>query len=81
MKHIPVPVYLLDDEDIKTLLSKAMEIATELAGESDTPELPVLIEALREELAGRGARFALNDLIEIPSRENRPLFTRMEAEG
>lgn len=60
-RTITLPLYLLENEDLEGLIAKSMEIMTELAGESDTPELPSVIVSLRNELALRGKPIHLNE--------------------
>jgi hypothetical protein len=44
---------MLDDDVIAALIAAAQDVMTQLAGEDETPELPVLIGALRAELEHR----------------------------
>lgn len=66
-RAIILPLYILDDVDLARLIAKAEEIMTELAGESDTSELPPLIDALRAEVALRGQPVSLDDIKVPPS--------------
>lgn len=67
IRTINLPLYILDDVDIARLVAKAEEIMTELAGESDTSELPPVIEALRAEIARRGLPMSVADITAPPS--------------
>jgi hypothetical protein len=66
-RAIILPLYILDDIDLARLIGKAEEIMTELAGESDTSELPPLIGALRAEVARRGQPVSAADITVPPS--------------
>lgn len=59
MRTISIPAYLLNDDELETLHGRALEIMTELAGESETSELPVLINMLRKEMEARKAPVVL----------------------
>jgi len=54
MRTIPFPAYLIDDADIAVYIKAAQCVATELAGEAETPELATLINCLRDEQIRRG---------------------------
>lgn len=61
-KTIAVPLYLFDDDQLTAWIQKMLDVMTELAGESDTTDLPPLIQIMRDELARRGSSlFELDD--------------------
>ena len=66
MRSVSVPLYILNDAEIARLIEASMEIMTELAGESDTSELPPLIEALRGEAERRATKVVSADDLDVP---------------
>ena len=52
-RTVAMPLYLLRDEDLEHYRDTAMEMMTELAGESDTPELATVIRAMTDALERR----------------------------